>query len=944
MSIKSPKKLIEVALPLDDINEAAAKEKSIRHGHPSTLHLWWARRPLAAARAVIFAQMVNDPGGERGYYAGKTKQQANHERERLFGIMRRLVKWENTTNESVLAEARAEIMKSWRETCELNKGKPGFDPNQLPAFHDPFAGGGAIPLEAQRLGLEAHARDLNPVAVLINKAMVEIPPLFSGRSPVGPIAKGDVAGRAIGWLGGQGLAEDVRRYGMWMRDEAVKRLEQLYPKVVLDKQYGGGEATVIAWLWARTVKSPNPAFCHVDVPLASNFVLAAKSGKEVFVSPVIDEDKYTFEVKKGKAPKDYENGTKLARGAKFECILSKTPIDPKYIYTEARAGRMGAKLMAVVVEGKRGRIYLPPSEDMERLALDARASWKPEIEMPENPRWFSPPLYGLRAYGDIFTQRQLIALSTFSDLVKEVTKKVVDDARAAGWADDGKKLDAGGCGATAYADAIAVYLSFAIDRMAMTGNTLVRWNSTGEKAQHCFGRQALPMLWDFAEVNFLGTSTGSFEAALFYSYDPLNYLLMKNAGTAEQEDARAQRTSMHKVVSTDPPYYDNIGYADLSDFFYVWLRKSLRQVFPGLFSTMAVPKAEELIATPYRHGGKDSAEKFFMSGMTEAMNSIAEKASTAFPTTIYYAFKQSDTNDAGTTNTGWETFLEAVLKAGFYITGTWPLRTEMRTRQVAQDTNALASSIVMVCRKRDINAGVISRKEFIRELREVLPAAMEDMLNGGEGRAPIAPVDLSQAIIGPGMSVFSKYNSVIEADGSPMSVHTALLLINKFLDEGEDFDSDTRFCLGWFQQYGWATGQFGTADVLARSKGTTVDHIANAGVVESGGGKVRLLKIPEYPAGWDPRRDVNMPIWEALHHLIKALSERGVEAAGALAAKMPDRIDAIRQLAYRLYTLCERKGWAEDARAYNTIITSWSQVDEASQRVGHHGTQITMDV
>lgn len=947
MSIKSPKKLIEVALPLDDINEAAAKEKSIRHGHPSTLHLWWARRPLAAARAVIFAQMVNDPGGERGYYAGKTKQQANHERERLFDIMRRLVKWENTNNKAVLAEARAEILKSWHETCELNKGKPGFNPDALPSLHDPFAGGGAIPLEAQRLGLDSFASDLNPVAVLINKAMIEIPPRFAGRAPVGPRQSKERQGNlAQDWSGSKGLAEDVRRYGAWMREMAYRELESLYPKVRLPKEDGGGEATVIAWLWARTVRSPNPAYSHVEVPLTSSFILYNKSGKEAYIHPVVNGDEYYFEVKRGIPPASAKNGTKGARGANFSCLLSGSPIESQYIRAEAQAGRMGAKLLAIVAEGKSGRVYVSPSDEQEKVALRAKPEWQPDLRVTTPCHDVDRlPMYGMYTWGDAFTKRQLVSLNVFSNLIKDVREKVLNDCLAAEWTDDGKGIAYSGTGATAYADAIATYLSMTVSKITSYHCTLGVWRANEGKTGRAFGRHSIPMVWDFPESNPFAGAGGDFEGATSDCAKVIASLDARSHGEVSQEACQLLQVSnnVFRVISTDPPYYDNVAYAELSDFFYVWLRRTLRTIYPGLFSTVAVPKTEELVAMPDRHKSRDAAEIFFLDGMTEAMRRLSERAHPAFPTTIYYAFKQSDTTEAGTGNTGWETFLEAVIRAGFAITGTWPMRTEQSAALKAK-INSLASSIILVCRKRDVDAPTVSRKDFLRELREVLPGALDDMLNGGEGRAPIAPVDLSQAVIGPGMAVFSKYKAVLEADGTPMTVQAAMTLINRFLDDGEDFDQDTRFCLGWFQQYGWATGQFGTADVLARSKGTSVDHIANAGVIESGAGRVRLLKIPEYPAGWDPRRDVNMPVWEALHHLIKALAERGVDAAGELTAKMPDRVDAIRQLAYRLYTLCERKGWAEDARAYNTIITSWSQVDEASQSVGHRGSQITMDV
>ncbi|GAB3626958.1 hypothetical protein PTE30175_03560 [Pandoraea terrae] len=960
-TIKTPKKLIEVALPLDAINVAAAREKSIRHGHPSTLHLWWARRPLAAARAVIFAQMVNDPGYQQGggFKYGVNKEKAEIERERLFKIIEDLVLWENTSNEEVLARARAEIVRSWRETCDLNKAHPQaaelFNPDKLPGFHDPFAGGGALPLEAQRLGLESCASDLNPVAVTINKAMIEIPPKFAGRAPVGPRLAGDKQGKlSEDWSGARGLAEDVRRYGAWMREQAQQRIGNLYPQIEVTaemvaertdlKPLLGQKLTVIAWLWARTVRSPNPAFSHAEVPLASTFVLSSKEGKEAYVEPVVEGDSYRFTMRVGTPTVEAENGTKApGRGANFRCVLSGVPISGDYIKAEGQAGRMGARLMAIVAEGVRGRVYIAPTTHHESVAREAQSQWKPSGEVPARMTGGTCVPYGLREWGDLFTSRQLTALTTFCDLVQEAIQRCAQDARTAGIAEDDIGLDAGGTGAKAYAEAVGVYLAFAIDRLAMTGNNLVRWNGVGEKAQHSFGRQAFPMLWDFAEPNFLADATGSLSAGIFYSYDPLPLLPTETSGVVKQLDAQSQTISSGKVVSTDPPYYNNIAYADLSDFFYVWLRKSLRPIFPGLYATLAVPKAEELVATPYRHGGKAEAELFFLDGMTAAMHNLAEQAHPAFPVTIYYAFKQSETkDDAGTSSTGWETFLQAVLDAGFAITGTWPVRTEMKTRQVAMDSNALASSIVLVCRKRLADAPMVSRREFQRELNAALPEALLDMTRGGVN-SPVAPVDLSQAIIGPGMAIFSQYAAVLEADGTPMGVKTALQLINRFFAE-DDFDHDTQFCLHWFEGTGWASGKFGEADVLARAKGTSVGGLVDGGVVESSGGNLRLLKWAELPRDWSPETDNRVSVWEALHHLIRALNQDGESVAGALLARMPAQAEPSRALAYRLYTLCERTGWAEEARAYNELVTAWSGIEQASADVGIVGSQTQLDI
>ncbi|WP_458399563.1 DUF1156 domain-containing protein [Mailhella sp.] len=942
-TIKTPKKLIEVALPLDAINAAAAREKSIRHGHPSTLHLWWARRPLAAARAVIFAQMVNDPGYERQYQRGVNKEKAAQERERLFKIIEDLVKWENTNNEEVLERARAEIMKSWKETCHMNREHPQaaelFNPDKLPAFHDPFAGGGALPLEAQRLGLESYASDLNPVAVTINKAMIEIPPKFAGRSPVAPIPKGESLETMREWKGAQGLAEDVRRYGLWMREQAKERIGHLYPQVEVTAEmaaerpdlndYVGQKLTVIAWIWARTVKSPHPAFTHADVPLASTFVLSSKAGKEAWVEPIVDGNSYRFVVRMGKPPEAAKSGTKgSGRNANFICLLSKSLIEGDYIKREGQNGQIGSRLMAIVAEGTRGRVYLSPDAESAEIAKSAVPVWKPQGLVPSRLTGGTCVPYGLKTWGDLFTPRQLVALTTFSDLVQEAIAKCKADAVAAGMADDGVGLEAGGSGAQAYAEAVGVYLAFAIDRMAMTGNNLVRWNGVGEKAQHCFGRQALPMLWDYAEPNFLASATGSLSAAIFYSSDPVSYLPCTPFGSASLASAQEQKISSRKIVSTDPPYYDNIGYADLSDFFYVWMRHTLKPYFSTIFGSLATPKEEELVATPYRHGGKENAEKFFLTGMTDAIHQFAQQSHTAYPVTIYYAFKQSETSENGTSSTGWETFLEAVIKSGLSISGTWPVRTEMRTRQIASGTNALASSIVLVCRKRPDDAPTISRREFLRELEEVLPVALEEMTRGGVN-SPVAPVDLSQAIIGPGMAVFSKYKEVLEADGSAMTVKTALRFINRFLVEG-DFDNDTMFCLDWFESNNWAAGKFGEADVLARAKGTSATGLAEAGVVESGSGEVRLLRWQEMNPAWNPAVDKRISVWEALHQLIRALNQSGESETGRLLVQCSSLASGIRILAYRLYTLCERKGWADDARAYNEFIVAWPNIEQAS--------------
>ena len=1449
------KKLIETALPLEAINAASAREKSIRHGHPSTLHLWWARRPLAAARAVIFAQLVDDPSAWPELFPTPAAQE--QERQRLFRLLEELVRWENTTNEGVLERARAEIRRSWARTClgapaqalsdaEIQAMLAARELPPLPGFHDPFAGGGSLPLEAQRLGLEAFASDLNPVAVLICKAMIEIPPRFAGLPPVNPasrtqdlglrgrhalsgadgLAEGDGPGqgnvwtgeaaseggsvrdalpahprgdldprehrrgmgegvgkgtgavpgdrpgftggdrdtadalRGIGlvppganddasrpsgrgqqdaehppsqaagnplspgsyslfarqWKGAQGLAEDVRYYGRWMREEAERRIGHLYPKVKVyydpsnrryytreevDSYWASNpndavplypkssvliakELTVIAWLWARTVRSPNPAFAHVEVPLASTFMLSTKPGKEAYVEVVREQEvglrtqdlglrtqeigvrtqdlglrgkelgvggqdlggredtalpgsksyvlpanrsPYRFTVKVGRPPdpEAARRGTKLGRGANFRCILSGAPITGDYIKAEGRAGRMGARLMAIVAEGERGRVYLSPTPEHEEVARKARPEWKPDQPLPDDPRNFWTVQYGLTTYGDLFTPRQLVALTTFSDLVGEAMERVKADflrarasgphhpgpraapqaeplgARASGphpslsprgwysrgyhphfdlpgliqaitfrlhdsvpaqllqawrselaitpdtpandprrarlrgriaryedaghgacWLADARiaaivedallhfdgeryrllewcvmpnhvhvlietsaafplaevvrswktftareanrmlgrsgefwmaeyhdrlirdpghlqavrqyirnnpvaaglcatpegwrwssawggraeptgegemraggprtqgddlPLREGGIGPQAYAEAVGVYLAIALSRLADICNALCRWELTKTQVRNLFGRQAIPMVWDFAENNVFGAAAGDYMVSLTNMVKALEVLSSRDPGLAEHDDAQTQTISADRVISSDPPYYDNVGYADLSDFFYVWLRRSLKGVFPDLFATVAVPKEGELVATPYRHGGKEKAEAFFLEGMTRALGRIAAQAHPAFPVTIYYAFKQQEaaasTQDpdpgddaadlspksypltaipATAASTGWETFLAAVLRAGFAVTGTWPMRTELGNRMIGRDTNALASSIVLACRRRPADAPTATRREFLNALQAELPTAVR-LLQGLEGeplgarasgppgaeaaaprsgRPGIAPVDLAQAAIGPGMAVFTRYARVLDARGRPLAVREALALINQVLDEvlasqEGDFDADTRWALAWFEQVGFAEGEFGLAETLSKAKNTSVAGMVEAGILTSRRGRVRLLQPAELPADWDPATDPRLTAWEIVHHLIRALDTGGEEAAAALAARLGARAEVARELAYRLYAICERKRRAAEALAYNGLVQSWPEIARLARAGGSAG-------
>ncbi len=929
------KKLIEVALPLEAINQASAREKSIRHGHPSTLHLWWARRPLAAARAVIFSSLVDDPDSPDAlpafveacrnlpYIGRNVHTNGDTPRMRLFDFIEVLVQWESTTNEEVLNTARELIQIA-------TEGNP-------PPLLDPFAGGGSIPLEAQRLGLETHASDLNPVAVMINKAQIEIPPRFANQPPVNPRDRAKMAS-GEGWKGAAGLAADVRYYGEWMREKAWERIGHLYPT-------HNGE-TVIAWLWARTVKSPNPAV-NAHVPLVRSFILSKKKGREYWARPVVEGNTVRFEVTAGLPPKG-KDGTVVRTGATD--IISGEPIPFDYIRVEGKSGRMSAMLMAIVTEGKNGRNYYSFTADQSQTAESAEPEWKPIGDIPEQALGFRVQLYGMDEYNKLFTKRQLVALTTFSDLVAEAREQAQQDALAAGLSDDNIQLHDSGYGARAYAEAISVYLAFGVDKSSEGNTTLCTWSPLDTKLHvvGTFGRQALPMVWDFAESNVFADSSGNFERMCGLIAKVIEHQFASSSvlGVAHQSDAKClNKLERNILISTDPPYYDNIGYADLSDFFYVWMRRPLRVIFPSIFDTILVPKEPELIASPYRHGSKEAANKHFETGLHRTFLSIRGFASLHFPLTVYYAFKQQEADYADDSDdlsmqissTGWETMLTSLVESGFSIDGTWPMRTERSGGFRNKDQNALASSIVLVCRPRPENAPSISRRGFVDSLRREMPTALKEMQSGN-----IAPVDLAQSSIGPGMAIYSRYSKVLEADGSPMSVRTALGLINQELDtylaeQDGDIDRDTRFAIAWFEQFGFNQGEFGQADTLARAKNTSVAGVEAAKIIESGRGKVHLLPVHDlYEANpdWDPNDDKRATIWEATHHLIARLQRHGETGSGMLINKMPpDMAAEARQLAYRLYSICERKGWAEYARDYNALVISWSGIGEEAARL-----------
>lgn len=955
------KKLIEVSIPLEAINKASAREKSIRHGHPSTLHLWWARRPLAACRAVLFAQLVDDPSAWPDRFPTEAEQDA--ERERLHKVIADMVPWEASNDERILNAARWEIARSvaWglgEEPPPQQDAKAilNYLQTKAPPVYDPFSGGGSIPLEAQRLGLRAYGSDLNPVAVLIGKALVEIPPKFAGQPPVNPNAQAELK-RGGRWNGkvAQGLADDVRFYGDWMRSEAEKRIGHLYPRATLPD---GSEATVIAWLWARTVRSPDPAVKGAMVPLVSSFMLSNKAGQKVWIEPVMEEagaDGWHFVVRDGDLNKSDEErlrkGTKTGRGSNFSCVLTGSAISPEHVKAEGRAKRLGVRLMAIVAEGDRTRLYLSPSSADEIVAASARPAWEPEGELPDDPRNFWTVQYGLSTFASLFSPRQLTALTTFSDLVSEARKLAAADARNAGSREDSTNPPFTDEGAEAYADAVATYLAFAVDRMVDRSSTICSWDtgaegksSTGSPGRSAairgtFSRQSLPMTWDFAEANVFSDSAANFGDALGWVLKPFDFGRIPSIGIGEIYHIDAARNNYPQrpvMISTDPPYYDNIGYADLSDYFYVWTRKSLGSVWPDLFRRLMTPKAEELVASPYRHGGKSEAEKFFMNGMGQALNAIKGAANDINPIAIYYAFKQAEIAKEGLTSPGWSSFLQAIVGSGLVVDGTWPIRTELSSRMIGQGANALASSIVLVCRKRPTDAVTITRADFVRLLKRELPGAIDDIRKAGVG-----PVDMQQSVIGPGMGVFSRHAGVLEDDDSPMDVKTALAIINRVWDEMENeadtaLDAETQVALAWFASYGFDAKPSGDLITLANAKNVPQGALFASGVFTDLRGRAQLTPREKLPADWTPQGDKSLTVWECVQHSARTLraEDGGQEAAARLVAQMPAQLRAdARQLSDRLFQIATDKGWSAEALVYNELSTEWHGLTEVAQSI-----------
>ena len=964
MTASGRKKLIEVSIPLEAINKASAREKDIKVGKHTSMHQWFAPRPLATCRAVLFAQLVDDPSAWPNRFATEIEQEV--ERKRLHRVIERLVQWESSNDKDVLNEARWEIARSvaWdlgEEPPSQNDGPAilHYLQTKAPPVYDPFSGGGSIPLEAQRLGLRAFGSDLNPVAVMIGKALIEIPPKYTGLPPVNPVSRAQaVHGGTWQGRGAHGLADDVRYYGQWMRDEAARRIGHLYPDATLSD---GTKARVIAWLWARTVRSPDPMAKGAMVPLVSSFLLSTKDGKKAWVEPVLDpaaSDGYRFNIRSGTLSKIDEErltkGTKSAKGAAFTCILTGSAIPRDYIQLEGKADRLRERLMAVVAEGQRRRIYLSPCAEQEEAA--ARANDEAAVAEARETFLSSPTptramitggvcsAYGLRTWGHLFLPRQLVALLAFSDLIPEVRDRVAADALTAGLSQDQTPLHESGHGAIAYADAIVTYLSFVIDKNVQTLNSLVRWFPQGEKAQPTFERQAIPMSWDFAEANPFGGSTGSFNNCIKYVAMTLERWGAGTFGRIDQASAQSFSIEAPAVICTDPPYYDNIGYAYLSDFFYIWLKRSIGSIWPEYFRRVVSPKDEEIVANTYQKSGKSGADAFFMGEMGKAILAMRRSTVQSAPLTIFYAYKQSSAGKEGIASAGWASFLQSVVDSGLALDGTWPMRTEHSSKMISQGgANILASSIILVCRHRPIDAPVATRPDFIRALRNELPEAIEAIRQAGVG-----PVDMQQSVIGPGMGVFTRYARVIEDDDSTMGVKTALTLINRVWEEIENeldaaFDPATQVALAWFATYGFDTKPSGELITLANAKNIPLEALFSSGVFQNLHGRAGLIPRADLPIDWTPQTDTEPTVWECVQHTAGVLlaTNGGAVAAATLVAQMGRMAADARSLAYRLFEIATNKGWAGEALVYNELAEEWPHLEDLASgealRNSRHG-------
>ena len=914
------KKLIEVDLPLDAINKQASREKSIRHGHPSTLHIWWARRPLAACRAVIFASMVDDPSSCPDEFPDLPSQ--HEERQRLHNIIEQLVKWENSNDDNLLASARKEIAISVaRSRGETAPQKPTEVLNYLrdnaPTVHDPFCGGGSIPLETQRLGLKAVGSDLNPVAVLITKALIELPPKFANQPPINPDADpmGFTTGKGknkqqVPWRGASGLAADVRYYGKWMREEAFKRIGHLYPRATLPD---GSKTTVIAWLWARTIPCANPA-CGIKMPMMKTFQLSKKSNNQHWLRPIIDRDakSISFQVQNHDRGVP-EDGTVNRNGA--TCIACGNTVKLNYVREQAKAGNMGEQMTAIVAAGDRKRVFLSSDGEHTHISTLSSPVWRPTTTLPTKALGFSIQNYGFIHWHELYTDRQLLAHTTFSDLIPKARKMMLERSET-----------------EEYADVVCVYLALAVGKNTDYGSSFASWHTSREIIRNIFARQAISMIWDFAEVNHFSHSTGNWMAQIDWIAKVVAHLSFEaNNGIAFQADAsNSVNYGAAPIIVTDPPYYDNIGYADLSDFFYVWLRPLLRDALPDLFSGILTPKNEEIVAAPRF----DDPKQKFEDALKNAIKLFRHRCNVDSPSSIFYAYKQQEEQRGGQSSTGWETMLNSIVDADFQVVGTWPMRTELTNRPRSLGSNALASSVVLVVRPRNADAPLATRQEFLEELDPELRIALDRLTRGGH----IAPADLRQVAIGPGMEIYSKYSRVETISGEPVTVRGALQHINRVIGtyfDGQESELDTasRFCVDWLKVHGYKEGPYGEAETIALAKNLSVSDIANIHqlVDNKQRGIIKLHPIAEYHPDRKYPMTAEITAWEgcmrmAYHLDTSNTNGQGVIGCGEVGRRMAGNLDSVERLAHILYNHYDNLNQPRNAYIYNQSVSEWQNI------------------
>ena len=906
------KKLIEVALPLDKINPNFEHEKNINSMHPKNLHQWWARRPFSAARAVLWASIVDDPSSHPEEFP--TPEAQERERERLFEILEDLSDWKKSNDAKVIEDAREELKKYL-----------GNNLNKEIQFLDPFSGGGAIPFEAQRLGLKGAAFDLNPVAVLINKAMIEIPPRFTGIKPVNKRDKRLISGQNDLF----GVSQDLKYYGALLKQLAYEKVKDIYPtSIAVPEDLGGGKAEIFSWIWVYTLKCPNP-ICGCETPLYLNCILDGRKSNEAYLRPYYDNNKLLFKVMHEKFHSDENKGTMNRQGA--ICAHCRNLINREYIRDEGIKHKLSRRLVAIVSYKNGERLYLNPDfEEEEKEAKVTLPEEYPSGKFANNPQNLGTGEYGLANFEQLFSNRQMQGLVALCTSLNEIRNRIEEDAIYAGMEDDKIHLRDGGKGALAYSEALSVYLAFAIDKEVASSNVVTRWENDNALAKPAFSRQSLYMQWMTPEVNIFGGRAGSFKTINdTIAESLLSFPCNIPEGIAKQHNAQEDFGLKNVIISTDPPYYDNIQYADISDFYYIWLRFNLKDIYPNLFKTTLTPKQEEIVAQPYRYGRKEEAKKHFESGMQKAMENIYSSATPDIPVTIYYAYKQSETEAKKTSSSGWETMLNAIIKAGFSIKATWPLKTENPAKSNLK-INMLTTSVVIVCRKKEKGDFFCTKRQFLKALREGLKPTLTLLQETN-----LAPVDLAQSAIGPGMAIFSKYDKVLSADGSEMTVKEALQAINEevgvCLNEfGEALDNESRFCIALYLQCEFNDIKSGDADILALAKDTSISKLKNDGIVEAGKGMVRLTpreKLPEIKGNDD--------IWLLCHRLVFSLEKNGIKGCAKEMRKIQGTaaLGKIKNLAYELYTISERKNWNQEAYLYNSLVVSWADIaSEASKR------------